>query len=256
MVGGNGLVMWAIKEIPSGVAALVIATIPLWMTLFEWMFYRGPRPTLRVICGLAMGITGIVFLLKPDQLLAGTEGLHWPSMGALFLAPIFWSIGSLQSRHVELPPNIFMTTAAESICGGIVLLLLSIGLGETTRMNLGQISARSVLATIYLAIFCSLFTLTAYSWLLKNVSVARVSTYMFVNPVIAVFLGWMVLSEEVSWETIVAVVLVVSAVVLIVMRKQSGQRRQTSRREGSAKISPTSSFPDEKATLLVRSQTE
>lgn len=220
MVGGNGLVMWAVQKVPSGVAALVVATMPLWMTLFDWLFYRGPRPTIRVVFGLGLGFVGIIFLVRPDQVLAGEFDLHLPSMVALFLAPLFWSIGSLQSRQVDLPKNAFMTTALESLGGGFVMMMLCIGMNEPSRLDVSGISIQSILATLYLAFFGSLLALTSYSWLLKNVSVARVSTYTFVNPVIAVVLGWLVLNEKVTWQTTVAVILIVFAVVLIVMKKQ------------------------------------
>lgn len=220
MVGGNGLVMWAVQKIPSGIAALVVATMPLWMTLLDWIFYRGPRPTTRVMVGLGMGFVGIAFLLQPDQLFAGQFEFHLPSMIALFLAPIFWSIGSLQSRQIDLPNNVFMVTALESLGGGFVLMLLCIGMNEPARYDFNEITLRSIGATCYLAIFGSLLALTAYSWLLKNVSVARVSTYTFINPVIAVVLGWLILGENVSWQTTVAVLLIVLAVILIVTKKQ------------------------------------
>ncbi|QDS96680.1 putative inner membrane transporter YedA [Roseimaritima multifibrata] len=230
MVGGNGLVMWAVQRVPSGVAALVVATMPLWMTLFEWLFYRGPRPSVRVAAGLLMGFIGIVFLLKPERLLAGAEGLHLPSMFALMMAPVFWSIGSLHSRKANLPKNIFMATALESICGGVVLLVFSLLGREWLHFDWREVSARSAVATVYLALFGSLIAFTAYCWLLKNVNVTRVSTYTFVNPVIAVFLGWLILGEEITWETTVAVVLIVCGVMLIVMRKRSAAREMSLRR--------------------------
>jgi drug/metabolite transporter (DMT)-like permease len=219
MVGGNGLVMWAVQKIPSGIAALVVATMPLWMTLFDWLFYKGPRPTPRIVVGLLLGLLGIVFLIGPADLMAGKQYLHLPSMLILLLAPIFWSIGSLQMRYVDLPRNVFMATAMEAICGGFVLILLSVAFGEPNRLDFGLISFRSIGATVYLAIFGSLLALTAYSWLLQHVNAGRVSTYTFVNPVIAVALGWLILDERISWETVVAVILIVAAVVLIVMRK-------------------------------------
>lgn len=220
MVGGNGLVMWAVQKIPSGVAALVVATMPLWMTLFDWLFYRGPKPSIRVVAGLMLGLVGIVFLIGPSKVMAGEQGLHLPSLLILFLAPVFWSFGSLQMRYVDLPKNVFMATALEAICGGFVLVLLSIGFGEFARLNVASISFRSAGATVYLAIFGSLLALTAYSWLLQHVAPSRVATYTFVNPVIAVFLGWLILSEPISVETLVAVVLIVAGVILIVMRKK------------------------------------
>ena len=220
MVGGTGLVMWAVQEIPSGIAALVVATMPLWMTLIDWLFYNGPRPTTRIVVGFGLGFIGINFLMRPDQVFNGRFDLHLPSMIALFLAPIFWSIGSLQSRRIELPKNVFMATALESLGGGFVFMLLCIGMNEPARIDFAGISTKSILATFYLALFGSLLALTAYCWLLKHVSVARVSTYTFINPVIAVILGWLILGEKVTWQTNVAVLLIVFAVILIVTKKE------------------------------------
>jgi len=225
MVGGNGLVMWAVQRIPSGIAALVVATMPLWMTLFDWIFYKGPKPTWRVAFGLVLGLVGILFLFWPADILAGQESLHLPSMLLLLLAPVFWSIGSLQMRYVDLPRNVFMATAMEAICAGFVFILLSIAFGESARISLEAISWQSVGATVYLAIFGSLLALTAYSWLIQHVTASRVSTYTFVNPVIAVALGWWIKNERISWETVVAVILIVVGVVLIVMRSATATRR-------------------------------
>lgn len=221
MVGGNGMVMVALQKIPSGIAALIVATTPLSMTIFDWLFYKGPRPTGRVIAGLALGTAGIGLLMSPDDLLSKGENLHLPSMLLVVFATMSWSFGSLQSRHADLPKNIFMTTALETICGGLVLLLLSLAFAEPMRLLETGPSVNSIMATIYLAIFGSLLALTAYSWLLKHVSASRVSTNTFVNPVIAVILGWLVLSEPISFRTIAAVVLIVVAVVLIVLREQT-----------------------------------
>ncbi|GAB5406562.1 MAG: drug/metabolite exporter YedA [Aureliella sp.] len=218
MVGGNGLTIWAVKEIPSGVAALMVATMPLWMAVFDWLFYAGPKLTSRVLVGLSLGLAGILLLVRPDQIFDQTEHLHVPSLIALLAAPIFWSLGSLHSRRMDLPSSIFMTTALHSICGGVGLMLLSLAVGEQRELDLANVTSRSLAALAYLAFFGSLVALTAYSWLLRNVTASRVSSYTFVNPVIAVFLGWLVLGEQTSWYTIGAVLLIVLAVVLIVMR--------------------------------------
>ena len=139
----------------------------------------------------------------------------------MLLAPMFWSIGSLQSRRVDLPKNVFMTTAMEAICGGVVLMVLSVVFSEPARLFLSSISIRSVAAVVYLAIFGSLLGLTAYCWLLENANAARVSTYAFVNPVIAVVLGWLILDESISIQMLAAVILIVIAVVLIVFQKRA-----------------------------------
>ena len=221
MVGGNGVVMWAVQKIPSGIAALVVSTMPLWMTVFDWLFYGGPKPTVRVSVGLALGLAGTFLLVAPANLFGSGQSLHLPSMIVLMLAPISWSIGSLQARRMDLPKNVFMTTAMEALCGGAILAAMSIAFNEPSRLMATPVSARSVCATIYLAIFGSLFALTAYCWLMDNANAARVSTYAFVNPVIAVVLGWLVLNEQISMQTSIAIALIVVAVVLIVLRKRS-----------------------------------
>lgn len=216
MIGGNGLVMWAIQKIPSGICAVVIATMPLWMTLFDWCFYKGPRPGWKVSIGLVAGLIGIVLLIGPGQLVSGQSTLHLPSMLAVVCAPIFWSIGSLHSRRVDLPKNVFVATAAQMICGGLVLLGLSFLMGESASLVWSAITWQSLAAVGYLAFFGSLVALTSYMWLLKNANASRVATYSYVNPVIAVFLGWLVLDEPITVQTLIAILVIISAVVLIV----------------------------------------
>ena len=219
MVGGNGLVMWGIQEIPSGVCAVIIATMPLWMTVFDWLFYAGPRPTWRVATGLLLGLVGIVLLMGPKELMLGEAVLHLPSLLAVICAPIFWSLGSLHSRRVDLPKNVFMATGAEMICGGAVLLAISVVMQEPRQIDWAGVSWNSAFAVVYLTIFGSLIALTSYMWLLKNAVASRVATYTYVNPIIAVFLGWLVLDEVITGETLLATAVIVSAVVMIVSWK-------------------------------------
>ncbi len=220
VVGGNGLVMWGIQKIPSGICAVVIATMPLWMTLFDWLFYRGPKPGWRVCLGLVLGLAGIVLLIGPSQLSTEQARWHLPSMLAVVCAPIFWSLGSLHSRQVDLPENVFMSTGVQMLCGGTVLLGVSVLLREPFSIDWSAVQWSSVAAVVYLAIFGSLVALTSYMWLLKNAVASRVATYTYINPVIAVFLGWWVLSEPITWTTFLAIVVIVSAVAMIVTLKQ------------------------------------
>ncbi|MEM7312095.1 MAG: EamA family transporter, partial [Planctomycetota bacterium] len=118
-VGGNGLVTWAEKDIPSSIAALVVATMPLWMSLFDWLIFGGPRPTIQTIAGMILGFAGIIILVGPAELINGSSEFKVSAMIGLLLAPVFWSLGSLYSRTVDLPKNIFMTNAAEMLCGGL-----------------------------------------------------------------------------------------------------------------------------------------
>lgn len=223
LVGGNGLVTWSEQEVPSGVAALVVATMPLWLTLLDWMFYRGPRPTLRIACGLLLGLAGIVLLIGPAQIIAGETEIDLTSLLVLMMAPVFWSIGSLHARKSVLPKNVFMTTAIQMITGGTALALVSLLSFEFWRYDLTAISVPSVLATVYLAVFGSIVALSSYVWLLQRTTTARVSTYTYVNPVIAVFLGWLVLGETLTARSVVAVVIIVSAVVLVISKPVQGK---------------------------------
>jgi drug/metabolite transporter (DMT)-like permease len=218
-LGGNGLVTWAEQEIPSGIAALVIATMPMWMTLFDWLFFGGSKPSIKIAVGVALGIIGIVLLIGPADVLAGTTELNLFYLMGLVFAPIFWSIGSLISRKSDLPPNVFMANASEMLCGGAVVLLVSVFFGEPFAFQFSQVETKAWFCMLYLTIFGSMIALTAYAWLLKNATAAKVATYSYVNPVIALFLGWLILNEQITWQTALAVIVIIAGVVLIVTDK-------------------------------------
>lgn len=214
LLGGNGFVTWSEQQVPSGMAALVVATEPLWITLFDWLIYKGIRPSKKIALGLVLGFIGIGLLIGPGQL-RGTTGISFASLVILFLAPILWSIGSLHSRKANLPENVFMATAVEMLAGGFLLVIAGLLTGETTRLNLAEISTRSLAAMGYLTVFGSIVTFTAYVWLLKTVQASKVATYTYVNPIIAVFLGWLILSEAITPQMLVAIPSIILAVVLI-----------------------------------------
>ena len=218
LVGGNGLVTWAEQQVPSSTASLVVATVPLWIALFDWLIFRGVRPGRQVTAGLILGLVGIVLLIGPAQVL-GTAGFSLFFLLVLLLAPILWGFGSLYSRGAPLPEDTFMSTAMEMLGGGVLLLLAGLLTGEAGSLDIAAISARSLAAFVYLTVFGSIIAFTAYIWLLKVVPATKVATYTYVNPVIAVFLGWLVLSEPITPTTITAVFIIVLAVVLITMRE-------------------------------------
>ena len=221
LVGGNGLVMWSMQRTPSGIVALIVAPTPIWMTVLDWLFYRGPKPTPRVIFGLALGMLGIATLVWKTDLIASGDDFHIPSLLVVVLATIFWSVGALESRRVDFPKSIVLVTSMESAFAAVVLVVMSWLTGEISGMDVGTFSLESMLAIVYLSTFGLLITLSAYSWLLRQVSAAMVSTNTFVNPLIAVLLGWLVLGETVSPRTWTAIVLIILAVVLIVTRKRA-----------------------------------
>lgn len=214
IMGGNGLVTWSEQEVPSGIAALVVATVPIWMALIGWLFFKTDSLNKRIILGLLLGFIGIGLLLGPGQLF-GTPTFKLTSLLVLMMAPILWSFGSLYSRGAKLPDNIFMSTAMEMLVGGLLLIVAALLTGEQNRLNIAEVSSRSLLAMLYLTIFGSIIALTAYVWLLKKVQPAKAVTYTYVNPIIAVFLGWLVFREPVTGLTLAAVVVILAAVFLI-----------------------------------------
>jgi drug/metabolite transporter (DMT)-like permease len=239
LVGGNGLVTWAEQQVPSSTASLVVATVPLWIALFDWLIFRGVRPGRQVTAGLILGLVGIVLLIGPAQVL-GTAGFSLFFLLVLLLAPILWGFGSLYSRGAPLPEDTFMATAMEMLGGGVLLLLAGLLTGEAGSLDIAAISARSLAAFVYLTVFGSIIAFTAYIWLLKVVPATKVATYTYVNPVIAVFLGWLVLSEPITPTTITAVFIIVLAVVLITMRepKKAPLKEQANEPVNPATLSP------------------
>jgi len=220
LVGGNGLVTWSEQQVPSGMAALVVATVPLWMAFFDWLSFDKIRPTARTAAGLILGFIGLGLLIGP-RLALGTAEIGWFSWFILFLAPIMWSFGSLHSRRANLPKNVFMSTALEMATAGVLLLLAGLLTGEGAAFDVAQISARSLIALLYLTIFGSIVAFTAYIWLLKNVQATRATTYTYVNPVIAVLLGWLILDEPISRKMIVAAAIIFLAVIMITTQKST-----------------------------------
>jgi drug/metabolite transporter (DMT)-like permease len=231
LVGGNGFVTWAEQEVPSGIAALIVATVPLWMTVFDWSLFKGPRPTRRITFGVFLGLFGIALLVGPS-LFDEAGGVGLASWTIMILAPLLWSIGSLLSRSADMPPNILMSTAIEMLAGGALLLLLGLVTGESSQLDINLFTAQSWAAFLYLIVFGSIVAFTAYIYLLQHVQATRVGTYSYVNPIIAVFLGWLILGEPLSARMLVAAAVIVVAVMLII--RQRGQIAQAEEAPGPA----------------------
>jgi drug/metabolite transporter (DMT)-like permease len=211
-LGGNGLVCWAQQTVPSGITALLIGVTPLWMTLLPWLAGRSPRPRLLVLAGVALGIAGVVVLVGAPAPVQASGALVG-TMLLLVLATLSWALGSLSARVLPLPPSPWMSSAAQMLCGAAGLGLASLALGE--HLHLAAVSTRSWLAFVYLVLVGSIMGFGAYVYLLQRTSMAKVSTYAFVNPVVAVVLGWLVLGEPITLRTLAAGALIVAAVVLI-----------------------------------------
>ncbi len=214
LAGGSGLLHWSEQTIPSGIAALVIATVPLWIALFDWLVFRGGRPGKKIVAGLLLGLAGIMLLIGPGQF-TETPAFSWTALAILLLSPILWSFGSLYSRQAGLAPNIFMASGMEMIAGGIILLIAGLLTGEGSRLDLAAIAPLAWLSFLYLLFFGSIIAFTSYIWLLQTVNASKVATYSYVNPIIAVFLGSLILSEPITPTTIAAMAVIVVAVFLI-----------------------------------------
>jgi drug/metabolite transporter (DMT)-like permease len=213
--GGNGPVVWAEKTIPSGLAALMVSVVPLWMGFFDWIRPHGQRPRVQTAVGLVMGFVGLIILIGPENLQSPTS--LSPGLIVLLFAPITWALGSVYSRRAALPSSPFMSTAIEMIAGGFVLLLLGAGLGEFQQINVPAISWVSIAALIYLIFIGALVGFSAYIYLLKHASLSVASTYAYVNPVVAVILGWLVASEKITVSTFIGGAIIVASVALMTM---------------------------------------
>lgn len=214
LLGGNGGVTWAEQEVPSGLAALVVATVPIWVVAFGALRPSTPRPNRRTLVGVLLGLVGITLLVGPSNL-AVNQQIRTISYVVLLLAPVSWALGSLYSRGARLPASQLQATGMEMLLGGGLLLLAATVTGEWARLDVAAISLRSAVAFFYLVFIGAIIGFTAYIWLLKNTTPAKATTYAYVNPVVAVFLGWAILSEPVTPAMLAAMVIILFSVALI-----------------------------------------
>lgn len=216
LVGGNGLLVWSEQRLPSGVAALFVGTVPCFMALIDWLRPGGLRPSGHVIAGLLLGLLGLVWLVGPDALMGGGRA-DFIGAAVVVLCSFSWAAGSIYSRHVVMPRSPFLSTAMQMLAGGVVLLLLSVLLGEPWHFDANAVSVRSLLGLSYLIVFGSIVAFSAYIWLLRVSTPARVSTYAYVNPVVAVLLGWALAGEALTMRIGIAAAIIVSGVALITL---------------------------------------
>lgn len=213
LVGGNGAVTWAEKSVPSGLTALMVSSSPLWMLLLEALLPGGHRPNRRAVTGVILGFGGILLLFWPGQ--GSLLNINPAGALALVIAAISWSFGSVFSRQLELPSSPLMGTAAEMLSGGVILLLIGGLTGDFQRLHLSTVSLNSLLGLLYLTVFGSLLGFTAYTWLLRVAPTSLVSTYAYVNPVIALLLGVVIGNESLSPRSLLAAAIILGSVVLI-----------------------------------------
>jgi drug/metabolite transporter (DMT)-like permease len=216
LTGGNGGVVWSEQFVPSGVVALLVACVPLWMLLLSWL-RGGTPPSLREWAGVALGLFGVSMLVS---LGSNTDAGGVSPLGLLvmLLSTLSWSVGSLVSREMPLPQSPLLASAMEMLAGGTGMLIVGGVRGEFAQLAASHVSLRSALSIAYLAVFGSIVAFTAYKWLLARVTPAVVGTYAFVNPVVAVALGWAFASEPLSLRTVLAMFVIVGAVVIITVK--------------------------------------
>ena len=212
LVGGNGGVVWAEQFVPSSLAALLVATVPLWMALIDAFRPAGHRPSLMAIAGIIIGFGGVVLLIRPVA--NSGESMNLPGMAALIFASLAWSIGSLYGRNARLPPSQLLGTAMEMLAGGLALMLVATLVGEWSNLDISTISRRSALAVLYLTVIGS-SAFVAYVWLLRVAPTPLVSTYAYVNPLVAVVLGYFLAQEPMTLRIFFAAALIIGSVVLV-----------------------------------------
>ena len=228
LLGGNGGVTWAEQTVPSGVTALLITTVPLWMVLLNWLQPGGVRPGAVEAVGVLLGFSGVVVLMGFNDLAAGSA-VDRVGAAVLVFASLSWALGSIYSRHAKLPEHPLLATAMEMLTGGALLTIVGLLTGEGSRVAFETVSLRSLLSLAYLVVFGSLVGFTSYVWLLRVTTPARVSTYAFVNPVVAVFLGAWLAGEPLTPRTLIAALVIVTAVVLITLRRTRPARDEAAR---------------------------
>jgi drug/metabolite transporter (DMT)-like permease len=214
LVAGNGGVTWAEQYVPTGVTALVIAIVPAWIALFDWLRRGGRRPGLLAIAGLVLGFVGVSLLVSGRDS-SGSPLVHPMGAVALVVSTICWSAGSIYSRHAPRPRHTLLAIAMQMIAGGALQFVVGFGLGETSTFSFAAITSASAWAWLYLTVVGSLIGFTAYVWLLQVSTPAKVSTYAYVNPLIAVLLGSVILHEPVPGSVALAGAMILGAVLLL-----------------------------------------
>jgi drug/metabolite transporter (DMT)-like permease len=218
LLGGNGAVVWAEQRVPSGIAALLVAVVPLWMVLLDWIRPGGRRPATLVFVGLALGLVGLGLLVGPDALHGGGD-IDVTGAGVLMLGALSWAVGSLYTQRAPRPSSPNRGSGTQMVAGGLCLLVAALVMGEGAQLDLAHASARSLLGFAYLVTFGSLIGFTAYLYMLAHTTAAKAATYAYVNPVVAVVLGWAFANEPITSRTIAAAAVILAGVAIITVAR-------------------------------------
>jgi drug/metabolite transporter (DMT)-like permease len=219
LVGGNGFVVLAERTVPSGMTALIVASVPLWIIVLRRI--AGDRIHGSTFIGVAVGFAGVAFLVVPRGSGGGADPV---GVGLLLVATVSWALGTFLAPRLRMPGDALLSTGIQQLAGGLVLVVLGAAMGEVTHLEPSTWSTSSLLAMAYLVVFGSLVAFTAYSWLLQNAPVSLVATYAYVNPVVAVLLGALILAEPITPSIVVGAAIIVAAVAFIVTREGARQR--------------------------------
>jgi drug/metabolite transporter (DMT)-like permease len=222
LVGGNGFISFAETSIPSGIAALLVATIPLFLVLVESLRPGGVKPGRLQITGLLVGFGGVAILIGPAEFFGAKHEFNLVGVGICLLAAFLWALGSIYNRSADLPKSTLLFTGMEMLTGSLGLFIVSAATGEFGRLDIAAISTRSLLGLAYLITFGSLIGFVSYGWLLRsNAPVSLVATYAYINPIVAVLLGNWLAQEALNARILAAALVIVGSVVLINNSKQA-----------------------------------
>jgi drug/metabolite transporter (DMT)-like permease len=219
LVGGIGSVSWAEQYVPSGISALVVAAIPLWIVLIEALRPNGKRPSHLTMLGVITGLAGIIILIDPWKKAGPSESYNLIGIGVLLLAGLSWAAGSIYSHHADLPKSALLATGVELLAGSAGSFVVGIASGEAGQLQLASIQLSSLGGLVYLIVVGSLIGFVCYTWLLKVAPTTLVVTYAYVNPLVAVILGSLIAQEVINLKLLMAAPLIISAVVLIQAKK-------------------------------------
>jgi drug/metabolite transporter (DMT)-like permease len=221
LLGGNGIVSWAEQHVPSGIAALMVGSIPLWMVAIDAARPNGLKPDWRIVLGLLIGFSGIGLLVTSSRGLSPADGVDLVAVLSLLLAALLWSLGSIYGRDADMPDSSLLGTGMEMLGGAAGLFLVGTVAGEWNTLDLTGVSTASILGLIYLVLFGSLVGFVAYSWLLRNAPLSLVSTYAYVNPIIAIFMGAWLGSELINGRIILSALIIIGSVLVVNLSKQT-----------------------------------
>jgi drug/metabolite transporter (DMT)-like permease len=212
---GNGGVCWAEQTVPSGIAALLVAMVTLWMVIVDWLRPGGHKPSVRILSGIVMGFAGMLILVGPAKL-ENSGRVDRVGAAILVVASLGWACGSLWSKHGALPSSPMLGVAMQGLCGGSALWVAGLFTGEVAQFHPLEVTRQAWLAMGYLVLFGSCIGFTAYLYILKKSTAARVGTYAFVNPIVALVVGWLLGGEALTQRTLLAAAIILTAVVVVI----------------------------------------